>query len=254
MADAQRVSVNEPTPAETVSLEERHAQLEEQGVFGSDGESPDVEETVAEEKPEWLPDKFENPEELAKAYSELEKRQSGGEEEEGEVSELSETDTVLQSATAEYTENGGLSEDTFKSLADNGFPEDLVKSYIAGQEAIANTHTHEIQQAVGGSQNYDEITAWAAEALPDAEIDAYNALLASGTIDQAKIAAKGLHAQFQAASSPGQRLKQGSTSGSAIAPFGSAAQVTEAMRDRRYLNDPAVRKTVEKRLAVSDVL
>ena len=220
MANAQHVSINEPTPAESISLEERHAQLEEQGVFELDGESPGVEETVAEEKPEWLPDKFENPEDLAKAYSELEKRQSGGEEEEeeGEVSEVSETPGVLKSATDEYTESGGLSAETFKALADNGFSEELVNSYIAGQEAIAQSHTHEIHQAVGGTQNYDAVTAWAAETLPDAEINAYNTLLESGTIDQAKIAAKGLHAQFQASSSPSQRIKQGATSGSAVSP------------------------------------
>jgi len=258
MADGQRIQVNEPTEAETVSLEQRHAELVEQGVISADDqENESSQENAQEESPEWLPDKFNSPEELAAAYKELEKRQSGGETtesaEEGE-GESSEVNAVFETATAEYTEKGQLSEQTFAALAEQGISKDVVDSYIAGQEAISAQQTTQIYDAVGGESNYSDVIAWASDVLPDSEIDAYNAILQTGTMEQAAVAAKGLHAQYQASQGTAPTLRQGATSGEGIMPFGSAAQVTEAMRDRRYLNDPAFRKTVEKRLAISDVL
>ena len=68
------------------------------------------------------------------------------------------------------------------------------------------------------------------------------------------MAVKGLYAQFISAGGNPPDLSQGGTSGSSVVPFGSAAQVTESMRDPRYATDPAFRANVEKRLAVSNVL
>ena len=65
------------------------------------------------------------------------------------------------------------------------------------------------------------------------------------------MAVRGLYSQFASAGGKAPNLIQGNTSGSAVKPFNAAAQVTEAMRDPRYKNDPAYRKTVEDRLAVT---
>jgi hypothetical protein len=68
------------------------------------------------------------------------------------------------------------------------------------------------------------------------------------------MAVKGLYSQFISAGGNPPELSQGGTSGSSTKPYGSAAQVTEAMRDPRYSTDPAYRSNVEKRLSVSNVL
>ncbi len=258
MADGHRIQINEPTEAETVSLEQRHAELVEQGVISADdGENESSQENTQKESPEWLPDKFKSPEELAIAYKELEKRQSSGEsaegaeENEGEPSEIT---AVFETATAEYNEKGQLSEQTFAALAEQGISKDVVDSYIAGQQAISAQQTAQIYDAVGGESTYSEVIEWASDNLADSEIDAYNAILQTGTMEQAAVAAKGLHAQYQASQGAAPTLRQGATSGEGIMPFNSVAQVSEAMRDKRYQNDPAYRQTVEKRLAISDVL
>ena len=95
---------------------------------------------------------------------------------------------------------------------------------------------------------------WATESLDEASVDAFNQIVEKGTIDQAKVAVQGLYSQYQTASGAGPKLVQGNTSGNAVSPFGSSKQVSMAMRDPRYNSDPAYRKEVQQRLAISDVL
>ena len=97
------------------------------------------------------------------------------------------------------------------------------------------------------------MSEWAAENLSDDDLNAFNGLVEGGSVEQARVAVKGLYAQYQAAGGKGPSLVQGATSGAGVKPFGSTAQVTEAMRDPRYANDPAYREQVEKRMAVSSI-
>ena len=64
------------------------------------------------------------------------------------------------------------------------------------------------------------------------------------------MAVKGLYAQFLAAGGKPPQLMQGGTSGTGVKPYSSTAQITEAMKDARYKNDPAFRASVEQRLSV----
>jgi uncharacterized protein (DUF1330 family) len=107
---------------------------------------------------------------------------------------------------------------------------------------------------MGGRDNYAALTEWAQENLNDTDIEAYDDIVTSGTMEQAKMAVQGMYARFLSGGGKAPNLTQGSTSGDSVKPFGSAAQVTEAMRDPRYKNDPAYRESVSKRIAVSQVL
>jgi hypothetical protein len=111
-----------------------------------------------------------------------------------------------------------------------------------------------IQESIGGAGNYEAMAEWASENLADGDLDAFNDIVEGRSVEQARVAVKGLYAQFQAAGGKGPSLVQGSTSGdSGVKPFGSTAQVTEAMRDPRYASDPAYRENVEKRMSVSSI-
>ena len=68
------------------------------------------------------------------------------------------------------------------------------------------------------------------------------------------MAIRGVYARFIADGGSPVSLVQGDTQGSGARPFNSAAQVTEAMKDPRYGNDPAYRAQVEQRLAISTVI
>ena len=267
MANYQSVTVNEHTEEENISLEKQAAMQEEAAQqrnqsLQSNTEEPkeEVQEEASEERPEWLDEKFETPEDLAKAYNELQKKQSSKEpkakkeEAPAEEEAASSLNSSVQKATEEFAEKGALTDKTYVELEKAGIPRSFVEAYIAGQESMSTAQALEIQSEVGGNANYTAMSDWAAENLSDGDLDGFNSIVETGSIDQAKMAVKGLYAQFISAGGQPPELSQGSTSGSSVKPFGSAAQVTEAMRDSRYSNDPAYRANVEKRLAVSNVL
>jgi hypothetical protein len=262
MANYQSVTVTENTEEENISLEKQAAMQEEAAEQrGQTLETPEeTQEETTPERPEWLDEKFESPEDLAKAYAELQKKQSSKTEEKvEETNEETETtnkstNTTVSKATEEFAEKGELSDKTFVELEKAGLPREFVEAYIRGQEALSTSQALDIQNEVGGNANYNAMADWAAENLSDNDVDAFNDIVESGTIEQAKMAVKGMYAQFLSGGGQPPELSQGGTSGSSVKPFNSAAQVTEAMRDPRYGTDPAYRETVEKRLAVSSVL
>jgi len=267
MANYNSTQVNEPSEEENISLEKQAAMQEEAAnqrnqTIESTTDEPPVEEPPVEEpkaeRPEWLDEKFKSPEDLAKAYNELQKKQSTKEDKKADKTEeaapSSKTVEVISGASEEFAEKGELSDKSFIELEKAGISRDMVEAYIRGQESIATSEALEVQNEVGGNANYVAMSEWASENLSESDLDGFNSIVENGSVDQAKMAVKGLYSQFISAGGNPPELSQGGTSGSSVKPFGSAAQVTEAMRDPRYSADPAFRANVEKRLAVSNVL
>jgi len=215
------------------------------------------------ERPEWLPEKFKSPEDMAKAYSALEGK-LGQPQEEQDAEDLTSADAsevsevlgangidfdVLQQ---EYQELGGLSEDAYEALAEAGFPEAVVDQWIAGQEAISQQVQSEMHSLVGGTEQYQELVGWAADALPEAEIDAFNATMETQDPDMIRLTIQGLNARYRSEAAP--NLIQGSTGAvSTGGKFESNAELTTAMSDPRYAKDPAYRQAVADKLARSSL-
>lgn len=267
MANYQSVTVQEHTEEENISLEKQAAMQEEaanqrnQSIESSTEEPKEETQEETTERPEWLDEKFESPEDMAKAYNELQKKMSKGEKKEEKSDEKAEEavetpklNSTVGKATEEFAERGELSDKTYIELEKAGLPREFVEAYIAGQNAISTSQALDIQNEVGGNANYNAMSEWASENLTDGDLDAFNSIVESGSVEQAKMAVKGLYSQFISSGGQPPELAQGGTSGSSVKPFGSAAQVTEAMRDSRYQTDPAYRENVERRLAVSNVL
>ena len=254
MAEYEQNVINDKTPTENITLEQEAAAIDAKAA-----ENPVVEEQPipsSSERPEWLPEKFSSAEDMAKAYAELENKQSSGSEEEAETSESVEetsTDTpnIVSIANDEYMESGQLSQDTYNQLGEMGISKEMVDSYIAGQEAIMDKQSNDIFNTIGGKSEYEAMSEWAGQNLDDADLEAYNQTVESGTIDQAKFAVRALYQQYKGGN-PVTPM-QGSTNGSAVAPFTSRAQVTQAMRSKQYQTDAGYRQEVQQRLAVSNL-
>ena len=254
MAEYEQNVINDKTPTENITLEQEAAAIDAKAA-----ENPVVEEQPipsSSERPEWLPEKFNSAEDMAKAYAELENKQSSGSEEEAETSESVEetsTDTpnIVSIANDEYMESGQLSQDTYNQLGEMGISKEMVDSYIAGQEAIMDKQSNDIFNTIGGKSEYEAMSEWAGQNLDDADLEAYNQTVESGTIDQAKFAVRALYQQYKGGN-PVTPM-QGSTNGSAVAPFTSRAQVTQAMRSKQYQTDAGYRQEVQQRLAVSNL-
>ena len=274
MADLHQVQINEVNEEENISLEAQAAMQAEAAqqrnqTFEADPkegketieEQLKEDEVPEEERPEWLDEKFDNPEDMAKAYKELQKKMSEPKADKKAAKKSVEepagaevTTGAVESARNEFSESGELSDSTFDALEAAGLPRAFVEQYIAGQEAMSIQQAASIQESIGGAGNYEAMAEWASENMADGDLDAFNAIVEGPSVEQARITVKGMYAQFQAAGGKGPALVQGSTSGdSGVKPFGSTAQVTEAMRDPRYANDPAYRENVEKRMSVSSI-
>ena len=245
MAELQQVQVDSTVENENPSLEEQAAAM-------------DAVEQQDNNRPEWLPEKFENAEALAKAYAELESKQSEEEvveeQPQAEQAEPTPMGEAIAKATQFFDQHGELDEATFKDLEQAGIPRSYVEAYVKGNTLIADTESAQVMESVGGPENYQAMSQWAGETLSDQELESYNQIVNSGDVNQATMAVQGLYARFQSnAQQPS--LMQGSTKGSSSGPtFQSAAEVMQAMKDPRYSKDPAYRRTVEDRLARSNVL
>ena len=242
-------------------------------------EKPVVEETnteVKNERPDWLPEKFANAEEMAKAYGELETKLGKPQEEKAEdsseppnetKSETKETLEIEKTAEeaveaagldmtklqAEYNEKGQLDDKSYESLEKAGIPKSYVDQFIKGQEAIAQQLQNTIKGEVGGAEKYTEITSWAKDSLKPNEIEAFNKTVNGGDLEAVRLAVTGLKARFDSANGSEPNLVSGKASSESGSGYGSWAQVTEAMNDSRYSTDPAYRQSVQDKISKSNL-
>lgn len=237
-----------------------------------------VEEKSTQSKPEGLPEKFNSVEDLAKSYSELEKKlgeQTPKQEEVDPVNkatlkedapkadakgELDIAEKAVESAglnmetlSNEYAEKGQLEEKSYKALEKAGIPKDYVDQFIEGQKAIGEKQTNAVKDLVGGNEAYGEMANWAVDNLTDAEKTAYNTAVNSKDLETAKLAVVGLKAKFEEANGKTPNLVEGKSAPSGEAGYNSWAEVTRAMSDDRYAKDPAYQAMVKDKLSKSEI-
>ena len=224
--------------------------------------TPEItQETPASEtetqRPEWLPEKFETPEDLAKAYGELEKQFTQKNQDKPE--EKTQVEQVVENAglnltdlSIEFEQSGQLSEDSYDKLGKAGISRDYVDAYIKGQQALITQYQGEVFNVVGGKDGYTSVVQWAAKNLSSEEIDAFNTTVNSGNLEQAKMAVKGLQARFSSSEGNEPALLTGSA-GLSEGVFRSTSELVEAMSNPKYRSDPAYRADVEKKLARSSI-
>lgn len=255
MADYQKVEVNEPTPNEV--------------------EPEDVQDTVQDsERPDWLPEKFESAEDMAKAYGELESKLGQGNEEqtqqeeedaqeqtnedtdavEENPSDITATQTLIEDASKEFFDNeGALKDETYEALAKAGLSRELVDNFARGQAALQENEGTQIKSAANGE--YDQMAEWAGKQLSDEEMNTFNETVNNGTIDQAKLVVSGMYARYKAETGGNQpKLVTGNTTGTSTMPYQSMQEVSRAMQDPRYKSgDKAYHAEVDRRLLVSNI-
>ena len=246
------------TESLTVSGEEAGALSPEQEAAQTQEQTQEQpQEQPQSERPEWLPEKFNSPEDMAKAYSELEAKQSGKQTEESDtkqdlsIPELSEKDMNYYSQR--FAENGQLDEDDYAGLEKLGVSKDMVNAYIQGQVAMQQQYTQTVYNEVGGQESYQAMTEWASNNLTPEEIAVYDKAVNSGDTTTTMSAVKGLQARYQLENGTQPNLMQGKTTGTGVQAYESLDQMKREMQDPRYASDPAFRESVQRKLAVSDI-
>jgi len=232
-------------------------------------EQPSEDKTFENEsRPEWLPGKFKSPEDMAKAYGELEGKlgQSENTKESEPTKEETKKDNAdlsidkaekavenaglnMSSLQEEYNEGGQLKESSYEALGKAGIPKDYVDAFIKGQEAIASQTSNTLKQEVGGTDAYNNMMNWASDNLNEAEINSFNKTVNGKDIEATRLAIQGLNARYKNNVGDEPSLQTANKSTSTNAPgYRSWAEVTSAMNDERYANDEAYRADVQNKL------
>ena len=256
------------TETVTMTTEEHNPSLEEQAVaMGLDPETgePTDQPEGDSDRPEWLPEKFSSPEEMAKAYAQLEQKLGGAEQpseasaEEYETMEevaneqLSEAGLDFDAFSEEYRQNGELSDDAYQTLEDAGIPRAIVDQFIQASEAQGEYTRMQILSEFGGEEQYGDMVNWASQNWSEEQIQTYDRIMNSGDLDMIRMAVNGLQSQYGMNSEP-TRTVGGQTSSNSGAVYRSVSEMMADMQDPRYQDDPAFRKDVEAKLARSDIM
>lgn len=241
-----------------------------QMVAKAEGQETEPSAPQSGDRPEWLPEKFQSAEDLAKAYAELESKLGQPNQADdieiteendpnqfspGEVADfLDEKGLDFDAFASEVMETGGLSDAAFQALEQAGISRKVAEAYVDGQMALASNIRNTAFQAVGGEQQYARVVQWAQANLSEGEIAAYNASLETQDIDQAMFAIRGLAARYRSEVGNMPNLVAGTTGQTSAGSYQSLAQLTKDMGDPRYESDPAFRQSVAVKLRNSSIL
>lgn len=231
-------------------------------------------ETPTNDRPAWLPEKFQSPEAMAEAYKALEAKLGGAKQPEPrtqapkaeppmapptdpKVAEnvVKESGLDYGALSQEFATKGELTPESYAKLEATGIPRSMVDAFIEGQVAIADSIRTQVFDAVGGEQQFSAMTEWARANWSKAEIEAFNATVDGGSVEQIKLAVRALHNSYvaQNGSAPSYVNTGGNTQATSDV-FRSTAELITAMSDPRYQNDEAYRRDVEMKLARSNVM
>jgi len=250
----------DPTPADQPELNE------------AEQEALAIGEQRAQEESRMLAGKYESAEELEKAYIELQKKlgesndelrqedpQGRRREEEVEEQQIDADPLIdlLNEASQEYAQEGKLTEETFEKLSQMD-SKDLLEAYMQIQsnpqvEDFTAEQVTDIQNFVGGEQQYNGLVSWAAENMPENFVQAFDNLINVGDPDMIKLAVVGMQAAFQESNGYEGRMLSGKPAQTQQDVFRSQAEVVAAMSDPRYDRDPAYRQDVFAKLERSDL-
>ena len=247
--------------------------------------SLEVGEALVEQQEGLLAGKYKDAAELEKAYVELSKKlgekgnQDSGEagdtedtaeveseettEETEETPEVSEAAELITSASDEFNEKGELTPETIEKFSGMSSKE-LVEAYLEVQDSlpqaqaaaaeIEDAQINDIKNFAGGEEAYGKLVTWAGENLGQSDIDAFDEIVGTGSVEAIKLAVSGLKSQYENANGYEGQMYTGKAPKTNQDVFRSQAELVAAMSDRRYDQDPAYRQDVIAKLERSENL
>ena len=247
--------------------------------------SLEVGEALVEQQEGLLAGKYKDAAELEKAYVELSRKlgeksdKDSGEagdtedtaeveseettEETEETPEVSEAAELITSASDEFNEKGELTPETIEKFSSMSSKE-LVEAYLEVQDSlpqaqaaaaeIEDAQINDIKNFAGGEEAYGKLVTWAGENLGQSDIDAFDEIVGTGSVEANKLAVSGLKSQYENANGYEGQMYTGKAPKTNQDVFRSQAELVAAMSDRRYDQDPAYRQDVIAKLERSENL
>jgi len=240
-----------------------------------------VGEKIVEQQEQLLAGKYKDAEALEKAYIELqtklgedgkaenkteaEKEEVLSEESKESSEEPSAAVALINEASEEYYANDGtLKPETIEKFSSMS-SQDLVSAYMEvtknnPQPEVAEipeptqADINTIQNSVGGEAEYGKLIEWASSNLDKTSVEAFDDVVATGSVPMIKLAVAGLKAQYENDNGYEGRMLTGKAAKTGGDVFRSQAELVAAMGDSRYDNDPAYRQDILEKLDRSEGL
>ena len=259
--------------AETLSYQEPQNVTTMDNLTAEEQDSLQVGEQLSQQEEQIYAGKYKSAQELEKAYMELQSKLGEQEKGETEVAEkepedkptLSEGATLITSATEEYYANGNeLTPETLQKFSSMS-SQDLIKAYMEVQQLpeyqqaqqtpveISESQVNQIKNAAGGEQQYANIINWAKSNLEAEQINAFDDVVYTGSVQAINLAVAGLKAQYDNANGVEGRMVTGKAPTNSGDVFRSQQELVAAMNDPRYDRDPAYRQDIIEKLDRSDL-
>jgi hypothetical protein len=259
--------------AETLSYQEPQNVTTVDNLTAEEQDSLAVGEKLVEQQDQLLAGKYKDAQELEKAYMELQSKlgekgneeTASAEEETPEEPKLSTGAALITDAQKEYYDNGNkLSEETMAKFSEMSSA-DLLQAYIeinannpqqveeAQAADITEAQISDIKKSAGGDQVYANVVNWAKDNLEKSQVNAFDEVVNTGSIEAIKLAVAGLKAQYDNANGVEGRMVTGKAPVNSGDIYRSQAELVAAMNDPRYDRDPAYRQDVIEKLDRSNL-
>ena len=215
-------------------------------------------EELQAEQQQLLAGKYKDAEELEKAYLELQGKLGESKSEQPQENEVEVTPEQIVNDYLNW--EGDVPEDLQKAY--DGLTRDQIRDAMKGtpqqpqsdDSDLTQQQVSDIQNLVGGEEQYGTIINWAAENMSKQEIEAFDNVIESGDMNTINLAVQALYYRFQEANGVDGKQIQGKTPAPTQQGFRSQAELIAAMSDPRYESDPAYRMDVMKKLEISEEL
>ena len=148
-----------------------------------------------------MPEKFagKTPEEIAKAYVELEKFKGVQPNTPPPETEApTETSTEGNKYVDEFLKEGALSDASYAELAEQGLSKEEVDDRLEFEQYKQQKKVDELVSVIGGIDNFTAMDEWAKASLTEEQLNTYGSELAAATPYGKKAILKDLYAQYTA--------------------------------------------------------
>ena len=238
-------------------------------------EEPQVEDVqLPSDTPDFeMPEKFQGktPEEIAKAYVELEKLKADKAKEEKPSEAKPEGDKPtedkpktpevispedLNKYIQEYRDNGGaLTEETYKALEEKGLSKEEVDERIDYIKYKQEKQAKTILEPYGGIDEFKAATEWARENWTEEQVANANRQLASSDLGVVNAVLTGLFSAYNASKStiPDLTLHTNQKPVVETKGYATKSDYLKDANDPRYDRDAAFRRKVEQKMAQTDL-
>tara|TARA_R100001463_G_scaffold73185_1_gene127057 strand:- start:191 stop:841 length:651 start_codon:yes stop_codon:yes gene_type:complete len=213
--------------AETLSYQE----APQPELNADEQESLEIGEQMQQDQEQLLAGKYNSPEQLEKAYLELQSK-LGAQESEQVEEPTDQPEPEPQRTKPEETE---------PKKTENDKPQ------------LTEEDVEYLQDLAGGKDGYDSMLKWAASALNQKEIDMYDSVMEDGNPNSIYFAVHAMLSRYNDATGTEGKLLTGKGSSNNQSEFRSQAELVKAMSDPRYDSDPAYRDDIMQQLERSNL-